>query len=452
MRGNKNNRTSRLLLIVIVIILLVYGTLGFLLIRQSSSALIFLIQKRMLDTSNTAAAILDGDALASLTAEDSESPAYRRVMELLTYYQDNIELKYISCINDDGDGTFSFSVDPTVEDPAEFGLEVVCTDALVRASRGVPAVDDKPYEDEWGRFYSAYSPVFKSDGTIGGIVAVDFDADWYDAQVWNLGFTISSIGVISLIAGVMIVIVITRRDRKRNLVLNGQLNELAFKVEELLMEIEKGMSPEAAAEAVEHVNERLLQGEDEDALGVKILSMQDDIRAHIELIREQAYLDGMTGVGNKTAYIEKIKHIEKLIADKTASFAVAVFDMNGLKNVNDNFGHECGDLSLIAIAECLKKIFGKEQIYRIGGDEFIALIPHSEAKDIEAAFVKLDGELDRYNKSGRQYDFELSVSKGFAVYDPAEDGDFKTVFERADLAMYDDKKAFYLTHGDRRRH
>ncbi len=57
------------------------------------------------------------------------------------------------------------------------------TDALYQASLGKPSVDKVPYEDSWGRFYSAYSPVFDSNGKVAGIVAVDFSADWYDKQI-----------------------------------------------------------------------------------------------------------------------------------------------------------------------------------------------------------------------------------------------------------------------------
>ena len=77
---------------------------------------------------------------------------------------------------DDGNGNFSFSVDPAPDDPGEFGAPVVYTEALYKASLGIPSVDEVAYTDAWGRFYSAYSPVFNSNGKVAGIVATDFSA------------------------------------------------------------------------------------------------------------------------------------------------------------------------------------------------------------------------------------------------------------------------------------
>ena len=209
MKKGKNS----LLPLVILLLLSVNATLGVLLTRQSSQALISLIQSRMLDISNTAAAMLDGDSLSRLTADDADTEEYQEVMKTLTYFQENIDLKYIYCIRDMGDGTFAFSVDPTVEDPGEFGAPVVFTDALYQASLGVPAVDDQPYKDAWGAFYSAYSPVFTSSGTVGGIVAVDFSAEWYDRQVSRLIVTVICVGVCSIVVGVLSVAIVARRNR-----------------------------------------------------------------------------------------------------------------------------------------------------------------------------------------------------------------------------------------------
>lgn len=145
---------------MIAFLLAVNVSLGYLLMSQAKKSIITLMQTRMLDISNTAAAMIDGDALERVTPADEGTQDYESIMRTLTYFQDNIDLKYIYCIRDMGDGKFSFGLDPTVEDPGEFGSPIVYTDALYKASQGTPAADDKYYEDAWGRFYSAYSPVF----------------------------------------------------------------------------------------------------------------------------------------------------------------------------------------------------------------------------------------------------------------------------------------------------
>lgn len=155
----RSKRTSKYLILVVAFLLIVTVSLGYLLVQQSKSSITALIQARMLDIANTSASMIDGDVLKSLTPEDQGTDDYEAVMRTLTYFQDSIDLKYIYCIRDMGDGTFTFGLDPTVDDPGEFGSPIVYTDALYTASKGTAAADETPYSDAWGSFYSAYSPV-----------------------------------------------------------------------------------------------------------------------------------------------------------------------------------------------------------------------------------------------------------------------------------------------------
>ena len=417
--------TSALLVLVVA--------LGVVLTHQTGSMLTSLIQNRMLDISKTAADMLDGDTLSKLTKDDSESEGYRQSMRTLTYFQDNIDLKYIYCIRETQDGRFVFSIDPTVKDPGVFGEPVVKTEALVKAAGGVSAVDTKPYNDSWGSFYSAYSPVFTSKGEVGGIVAVDFSADWYDRQVMSLRITVVFFGAVSLLIGGISAVMLTRRNRRRYRILYGQLNQLAVRVDELMQEVENvgEISPNERKPLAETAVPK--NGEEIDALGAK------------------TYLDSMTGVGNKTAYLNALKLMEDPIREKKIEFAVAIFDMNGLKSINDSHGHECGDAAIIDAAGLLKKLFGTENLYRIGGDEFIAVLKLSDEILLQELFRDFDTELEALNQTERPYGVPLSISKGFAVFDAESDPDYNTVFRRADMAMYADKKAYYTTHRDRRR-
>lgn len=169
-------------------------------------------------------------------------------------------------------------------------------------------------------------------------------------------------------------------------------------------------------------------------------------RAH-----HKAYRDSLTGFGNKRAYQNAVRRLEDRIKAGRADFAVAVFDLNGLKAINDDYGHELGDLALIDAAKCLKKAFGNARLFRFGGDEFIALETDSTPEEIRRRFDLLDGELEETNRTERPYVVPLAFAKGAAAYVPGADTDFKDVFERADQTMYDDKKAYYEKHGDRRR-
>lgn len=166
-------------------------------------------------------------------------------------------------------------------------------------------------------------------------------------------------------------------------------------------------------------------------------------------LHEMAVKDALTGVWNKAAYLDRIKAIDA--EDSCVPFAVAVFDMNGLKAINDSFGHGCGDQAICDSVKILGTVFGKDCLYRIGGDEFIAVVDQTDEERMAKSFSQLDREITEINKNEHQYKRPLSLSKGYAVFNPDSDHAYIDTFRRADEAMYDDKAAYYKTHDRRRR-
>ena len=141
------------------------------------------IQQRMLDIANCASGSVNGNVLGGLTEEKVGSAEYNDVYNTLAVFRDNVELEYVYCIREVSEGNFIFTMDLDLLTPASYGDSVEYTDALATAGRGTAAVDEVPYTDQWGEFYSAYSPVFDQSGNVAGIVAVDFSVDWFEDQL-----------------------------------------------------------------------------------------------------------------------------------------------------------------------------------------------------------------------------------------------------------------------------
>ena len=139
--------------------------------------------QRMIDIANCAAGSVNGDIHKKLTAEDVGNADYMQVYNALAVYRDNVELEYVYALKVEDDGRFTYTVDPSVDEPEGFGTELAYTKGLYKASLGEASVDDWQSTDEWGTFYSAYSPIFDSDGNIAGIVGVDFSVDWFEGQL-----------------------------------------------------------------------------------------------------------------------------------------------------------------------------------------------------------------------------------------------------------------------------
>ncbi|MBR6294150.1 MAG: methyl-accepting chemotaxis protein [Lachnospiraceae bacterium] len=285
MKVRRFSISAMLLVIIIVVLVISSVTLSLFSINHSNSSITEAVQQRMLDVANCAAASVDGDALEKLTVEDQDSPEYWKAYNALAVFRDSVSLEYVYGIKDEGNNIFSFTVDPTIEDPAEFGEQVATTDALIGASKGTPGVDDEPYEDEWGLHYSAYSPVFNSAGKVAGIIGVDFDATWYEEKISSHTRIVVLVSLCMLALGVAIVLFVSINIRKRFKILNKMLVSLADGSGDLTrkLEIRSGDEFEVLADSMNEfiVQMRAIVGGVKDNV-VEFTSASDDLTVAAE--------------------------------------------------------------------------------------------------------------------------------------------------------------------------
>lgn len=449
-KHKKISLTTRYIVIACALLLAVNAALGFAMIRQSGSSMKALIRRHMLSVSNTAASLVDGDVLEGITADDVGSEEHQEIASTLLMVknvQHDSAIKFIYLVKREDDH-YVFTVDPDPVNPADYGEEVVRTNAQDIAWAGNAEVDEEPLEDEWGCFYTAWSPILNSKGLVVGMVGMDFAADWYDNQVAEHTRTVLIVSVISLLMGALIVFLLTGQLRRRMRELNAEVSVISEDINQLSEVVSKRPGYEDLAEE----EETALESDDTIwGLSGKIKALQNKLKKYLQFAHEQAYTDPMTGVGNKSAYLDRVKEINADINSGKSAFAVAVFDVNGLKNINDNYGHECGDAIIVDAAAAIGRIFGTERIYRIGGDEFIAVLDATTQEELDDAFCRLDEDVDRFNREEKQYSMTLAFAHGGTVYHPGEDADFKAVFKRADMAMYQNKGDYYKQFGDRRK-
>ena len=278
MASKRTGFSVKLAISVSVLLLAVNLIVGHILINHSRSAMKTLINNRMLDISKSAADMINGDVLERLKKEDKGTPEYQQINDFLAVFQRNIDLKYIYCIRDLGNKSFVFSVDPA-PDPGEFGTPVVYTDALYKASLGESAVDENPYSDSWGRFYSAYSPIFNSKKKVAGIVAVDFAASWYEDQIANQTRVIYFSSLISVFLAIIVVIITTGKFRKQIAIINTDIKEVLDDVEDLTQEI----NPDSPKKQIE-----LKSSDGVLELGQHIRHIKDELHQYIQDLRTQA--------------------------------------------------------------------------------------------------------------------------------------------------------------------
>ena len=147
---------------------------------------------------------------------------------------------------------------------------------------------------------------------------------------------------------------------------------------------------------------------------------------------KQAYTDVLTGVKSKLAYSDKVQQLDKALENGVLDkLAIVVFDLNDLKRINDTLGHDVGDEMIISACRLICKVFDHSPVYRIGGDEFAAILEGSDYENREELLRVFDQRIEENSRENR-----VVVSAGMAEYLPGSDSSADSVFRRADAEMY----------------
>ncbi len=158
--------------------------------------------------------------------------------------------------------------------------------------------------------------------------------------------------------------------------------------------------------------------------------------AEITKIQEEALRDGLTGVKNKRCYSQTEERFNVSITDGSLTeFAVAVCDLNNLKTVNDKWGHIAGDTYICEASRLICDTFKRSPVFRIGGDEFVAILTGEDYANRSSLADKLSNTVHEGKWPGG-----IVIACGVADYEPGHDVEIKTVFDRADQRMYEVKQ------------
>ncbi len=182
-----------------------------------------------------------------------------------------------------------------------------------------------------------------------------------------------------------------------------------------------------------------------DTYEIKLLStafenMALHLKEHEKLQHLLAYRDSLTGLRNTNSYWAWITDFDKEIETKEIVFGVIVLDINHLKETNDRYGHDVGNKLIVSAAHIISSIFKRSPVFRIGGDEFAVILQNRDLDEMEELFMKFDEECRNKSIETEKENIPVSIAKGFARYDSEKDSNFIDVFNRADDAMYENKR------------
>jgi len=193
----------------------------------------------------------------------------------------------------------------------------------------------------------------------------------------------------------------------------------------------------------EGAQDYLVKGQIDTQLITRAIDYARERHSVMLKMRDLSHTDELTGLYNRRGLMaiagEQIKQARR--AGKGLS--VTYVDLDGMKRINDRFGHEAGDRALLATATILRSAFRDSDIIaRTGGDEFVALAIDINTDAVEVLRLRLLASLDRHNReTGEQ--LRLSFSLGFAHYDPGKTASIsiEALIAMADEAMYAEKKS-----------
>jgi len=177
---------------------------------------------------------------------------------------------------------------------------------------------------------------------------------------------------------------------------------------------------------------------------VRFQAVSRDMTARVkkeEQLRSMVFTDALTHLYNRRGFLNLAEHLLKSAERLQSKLLLAYIDIDNIKFINDTFGHEHGDAVLINTADILRNTFRKSDIIcRIGGDEFAILASNFDESYPQNLIDRLQYYIDEQNrKINKKY--KISMSMGFAFYDPETPCSLDVLMAGADRSMYEQKKA-----------
>lgn len=185
-----------------------------------------------------------------------------------------------------------------------------------------------------------------------------------------------------------------------------------------------------------------LESKSKDEVGELALSIQqtvDCLRVYMERISDMAYTDPLTGVKSKAAYKEEVRKLNLNIENGFTQLGIIMFDVNNLKSINDQYGHEAGDAYILNGCKLICTTFKHSPVFRIGGDEFVAILTGKDLLNVESLMKRFYDRMNEKASTATKPEDKVSVSAGYATFREDTDSELQDVFKRADTRMYTNK-------------
>ena len=436
------------------------------------------------DNARNFASMVDGDFLAELRdaarteeyqaireqAEETEDESlvenylrekglwdqYSKTRDMITSYLENMKgIKYLYIVaHGDKDAEYDMYLVDDKENPIYETGYYEEREPELRGMDLTAMPEPTISNGDWGWLCSDFKPVYSSDGECICIVGCDIGMN--DVMAERQKLLLLLIGGALVFTSAVLTAAVLFINKTVVKPLNSMTNEMKkFKPTESLSYEDAGVididikSNDEIGEIYQGIRSMQINIIDylRDMLALQKdkQKAEEDLRDKDEQIDQlsiESYTDALTGVGNKAAYIKKMDELNRQMKESDTDYALVMVDMNNLKQINDEHGHRAGDQYIKGCCHMICEVFKHSPVYRIGGDEFVAVLQGQDYTNRIASCERLRKDFEKsYEQTDVSPWLRYSAAVGMAEK-AADDQTAEFVFRRADKAMYQDKARF----------
>ncbi|MES9971528.1 MAG: diguanylate cyclase [Candidatus Thiodiazotropha sp.] len=422
-------------------IILVSGSAGTYFYTSAADNLKNALQSRLKNSAALISQCLDTDNLDQIrSVADMQDPAFTKSLAALReFVKSNPDFAFIYIMRRLDDRVY-FVVDSDVQDPALPGEEYEHDIPALMEGFLRPSVDQSITEDKWGFFLSGYAPL--EGGEEDYLVGIDMRADEVQAKFERIRLA----GVLSFALSVILAMIFSRllsmNFTKRITNLTTRFALIA-PIEEDVGGVAQGDELDQLSLSFDHMSKRLqikqqqidqnqvslrrAHGEMEQRVESRTselvqanqkLMQEIAERKHVERMLEQtSRTDYLTGILNRRAITIRLDQVMAQTARGSKSFCTILLDIDHFKQVNDQYGHDVGDLVLKHSVEKLQScIRESDELGRWGGEEFLVLTPETELSEAHNLALRLCTELAATSFVHEHNEISVTASFGVTCY------------------------------------
>ena len=398
---------------------------------------------------------IDMDDLYQSTLTGIKSEKYPKVQTMLNGMVDDFELFYLYSLFTRNDTIFNICSATSKEerDRGEEDMKLLepttayQPEEVQKYTEAIKKDETSFFEEDsdYGAAYTACKPYVTSTGVHFGVLCADISIEDLHKTVNN--YIIYNI-MLTLVLGMLFGLILIFWLRHN---VTGPIQELERSARHFAEKSHSKKTPDELIFDTPNIHTH----NEVESLSDTITQMSRDMRNYVQGIltaEEQtraaqqkvagmailAFKDALTHVNSKVAYEKMKENLQDSINKEKAEFAIVMIDVNNLKAINDNYGHDCGDKYIFGSCHIICGIYKHSPVYRIGGDEFLVLLRNSDYENRDALLKETE---EAFKKSMNDTSVEpwerYSAAFGMSEYQKGDDVD--AVFKRADENMYRNK-------------